>query len=60
MPFFFLKGLLLRCEGEKEPTLQSLIDVAEKPKIQDVFYIAGRVLSETAVNENVSLFCLLL
>ena len=60
MPFFFLKGLLLRCEGEKEPTLQSLIDVAEKPKIKDVFDIAGRVLCETAVNENVTLFCLLL
>ena len=49
MTFCFLWGLL-RCEGEKAPIFQSLIDVAETPK--DTFDIAGRVMSETAVIVN--------
>ena len=49
MTFCFLRGPL-RCEGEKAPILLSLIDVAETPK--DIFDIAGRVMSETAVIVN--------
>ena len=49
MTFCFLRGPL-RCEGEKAPIFQSLIDVAETPK--DTFDIAGRVMSETAVIVN--------
>ena len=46
MTFCFQRGPL-RCEGEKAPILQSLIDVAETP--EDIFDIAGFVISETAV-----------
>ena len=46
MTFCFLRGPL-RCEGEKVPIFQSLIDVAETTK--DIFDVAGRVISETAV-----------
>ena len=57
MTFCFLRGPL-RCEGEKAPILLSLIDVAETPK--DIFDIAGRVISETAViinhKQNIILF----
>ena len=49
MTFCFLRGPL-RCEGEKVPIFQSLIDVAETPK--DTFDIAGRVMCETAVIVN--------
>ena len=48
MTFCFLRGPL-RCEGKKEPILQSLNDVAEKPKSKDVFYTTGPVLSEKDV-----------
>ena len=46
MTFCFQRGPL-RCEGEKAPILQSLIDVAETPK--DIFDVAGRMISVTAV-----------
>ena len=38
------------CEGEK--ILQIFIDVTENPKSKDIFVITGRVVSETAVNNN--------
>ena len=42
---------------QKAPSLLILIDVAEKPKIQRLFWRRGRVLSETAVS-NICKFCM--
>ena len=45
----FPNGSSKICKGVKVLILQILIDVAEKPKTEDVFGITGHVTSEAAV-----------